>query len=134
MQPPVLLRYHRGRRVLEVGFEGSPAAELSAEFLRVHSPSAEVQGHGGVGGMLVGGKSGVGIQRLEPVGHYAIRIHFDDGHNTGLYTWPILADFVQNRNSLWNRYLERLAEHGMSRDPGAVTKLSALLEADRKKS
>ena len=133
MQAPTLLRYHRASRLLEVQFPNEDSVEISAEFLRVHSPSAEVQGHGGVGGMLVGGKTAVGIDRIEPVGNYAIRIHFDDRHNTGLFTWPILAGFIRDHDQLWQDYLSRLASHNMSREKGAITKLSAVLEADLKR-
>lgn len=132
MQAPTLLRYRRSERILEVQFPDQAAAEMTAEFLRVHSPSAEVQGHGGSGSMLLGGKREVAIEQIEAVGNYAIRIHFDDGHNTGLYTWPILDRFIRDHDKLWQAYIARLAEHDMSRDKGAVTKLSALLEADRK--
>ena len=85
--PPTDLKLHRRSRELEVRFADGLNARLSAEFLRVHSPSAEVKGHAAGEGMLVTGKESVSIESIEPVGRYAVRIVFDDGHNTGLYTW-----------------------------------------------
>lgn len=107
--PPTELKLHRRSRELEVHFADGTAARLSAEFLRVHSPSAEVTGHSAGEGVLVLGKENVAIERIEPVGRYAVRLVFDDGHNTGLYTWPILHDLCRNRESKWRRYLERVA-------------------------
>jgi DUF971 family protein len=114
---PVEIRLRKRTRVLEVGFEDGRRFELSAEYLRVFSPSAEVQGHGGGESLLVDGKSGVAIDRIEPVGRYAIRLVFDDGHDTGLYTWPILYELGLSHESNWRRYLTRLEEAGLSRDP-----------------
>ena len=89
---PLEIRLRTRSRVLEVAFEGAERFELSAEYLRVHSPSAEVQGHGVETGVLVTGKENVGIRAVEPVGHYAVRLIFDDGHDTGLYTWKYLYE------------------------------------------
>ncbi len=114
--PPLELKLLKRSRELEVSFPDGTGGRLSAEYLRVHSPSAEVKGHAAVGeGVLVHGKEEVGIVRLEPVGHYAVRIVFDDGHATGLYTWPILYELCRDRDAKWRRYLERLAEAGKSR-------------------
>jgi DUF971 family protein len=115
--PPTDLKLHRRSRELEVRFADGMNARLSAEFLRVHSPSAEVKGHSAGEGMLVTGKEGVNIVGLEPVGRYAVRIVFDDGHNTGLYTWHLLYELCAERDPKWARYLERLAQAGKARHP-----------------
>jgi DUF971 family protein len=114
---PTDLKLHRRSRELEVSFADGMAARLSAEFLRVHSPSAEVKGHAAGEGLLVTGKEGVNIAAIEPVGRYAVRIVFDDGHNTGLYTWALLYELCAERDRKWARYLERLAEAGKPRHP-----------------
>lgn len=119
------LRLHRQSRVLEVHFADGTEAQLPCEYLRVFSPSAELRGHGLPEPLLVGGKRNVNIARVEPVGHYAVRLCFDDGHDTGLYSWDVLRDLAQQQVSNWARYLERLAEAGMSRDRDVMT-LSAL--------
>jgi DUF971 family protein len=115
--PPTDLKLHRRSRELEVRFADGMSARLSAELLRVHSPSAEVKGHGAGEGMLVTGKEGVNITALEPVGRYAVRIVFDDGHNTGLYTWAVLYELCAEKDRKWARYLERLAQAGKARHP-----------------
>ena len=115
--PPTDLKLHRRSRELEVKFADGTSARLSAEFLRVHSPSAEVKGHAAGEGVLVTGKEAVDITSIEPVGRYAVRIVFDDGHNTGLYTWPVLFELCTERDRKWARYLERLAEAGKPRRP-----------------
>jgi DUF971 family protein len=115
IQPPVEIKYHRRSRELEVRFENGVAARLTAELLRVHSPSAEVKGHGGGEGVLVTGKEQVAITAIEPVGRYAVRLVFDDGHDTGLYTWPVLYELCAEHDRKWQRYLERLAESGKAR-------------------
>ncbi|HEY5623560.1 MAG TPA: DUF971 domain-containing protein [Gammaproteobacteria bacterium] len=114
---PVEIRLRKRTRMLDVGFDDGRDFELSAEYLRVFSPSAEVRGHGGGESLLVDGKSNVAIDRIEPIGRYAIRLVFDDGHDTGLYTWPILYDLGLSQKSNWQRYLTRLEEAGLSRDP-----------------
>jgi DUF971 family protein len=113
--PPTDLKLHRRSRELEVVFGDGMSARLSAEFLRVHSPSAEVQGHSAGEGQLVTGKERVNIARIEPIGSYAVRLVFDDGHDTGLYTWPILYELCSERDRKWRRYLERLAAAGHAR-------------------
>jgi DUF971 family protein len=115
--PPVELKLHRKSRELEVRFADGMNARLSAELLRVHSPSAEVKGHAAGEGILVTGKEAVNIAALEPVGLYAVRIVFDDGHNTGLYTWAVLHELCAERDRKWARYLERLAQAGKTRHP-----------------
>ena len=115
--PPTDLKYHKRSRELEVRFADGMNARLSAEYLRVHSPSAEVKGHSAGEGILVTGKETVGIQAIEPVGLYAVRLVFDDGHNTGLYTWNVLYDLCAEHDRKWQRYLQRLAEAGRSRHP-----------------
>jgi DUF971 family protein len=115
--PPTDLKLHRRSRELEVRFADGMSARLSAEFLRVHSPSAEVKGHGVGEGILVTGKEGVNITSIEPIGRYAVRIVFDDGHNTGLYTWAILYEMCSERDRKWARYLERLSQAGKARHP-----------------
>jgi DUF971 family protein len=101
--PPTDLKLHRRSRELEVRFADGQSARLSAEFLRVHSPSAEVKGHAAGEGMLVTGKEAVNIVELEPVGRYAVRLVFDDGHNTGLYTWPLLYELCAEKDRKWAR-------------------------------
>lgn len=122
---PASIQLRRKSRVLDVGYAEGTRHALPCEYLRVFSPSAEVRGHGGGEPTLVPGKRNVGIERIEPVGNYAVRLVFDDGHSTGLYSWDVLAELCENQAAWWARYLARLAEHGLSRD-SAVTKLSAL--------
>jgi DUF971 family protein len=113
--PPTDLKLHRRSHELEIRFADGMNARLSAEFLRVHSPSAEVKGHSAGEGLLVTDKEAVNIAAIEPVGLYAVRLVFDDGHNTGLFTWPILYELCSERDRKWQRYLERLAQAGKSR-------------------
>ena len=113
----IKLHYARGRRTLEVGFEDGMTSELSAEFLRVHSPSAEVRGHGPGQETLQSGKSRVSITAIEPVGHYAVQLLFDDGHDSGLFSWRYLRELGEQQASLWQTYLDKLSEAGQSRDP-----------------
>lgn len=115
IQPPSEIKYHKRSRELEVRFENGMHARLSAEFLRVHSPSAEVKGHAAGEGILVTGKENVAITQIEPVGRYAVRLVFDDGHNTGLFTWPVLYELCAEHDRKWARYLERLSQAGKSR-------------------
>ena len=131
MKAPTSIRLHRKSRVLEVGYADGTRYELPCEYLRVFSPSAEVRGHGNGEPVVVPGKRNVAIERIEPVGNYAVRLVFDDGHNTGLYSWDVLEELGAQHAPLWQRYLTRLAEHGLTRD-SAVTKLSALPPAPGK--
>lgn len=109
---PTEISYHKKSRVLEVAFGEDLRCRLSAEFLRVHSPSAEVRGHGPGQEVLQIGKEDVGIDRIEPVGNYAVRLFFDDGHDTGLYSWEELQRFCRHNEELWAEYLARLASAG----------------------
>jgi DUF971 family protein len=115
---PTDIKLRTRSRLLEIQFEDGSHYELTFEYLRVFSPSAEVKGHGGGEGVLQVGKSRVGITAVEPVGNYAVRLLFDDGHNTGLYTWTLLHELGRDRERNWARYLERCAEAGVDR-PGA---------------
>ena len=112
---PIDIKLQKRSRRLQITFSDGKRFELAAEYLRVFSPSAEVQGHGGGEGVLVPGKEAVNVDRIEPVGRYAVRLAFDDGHDTGLYTWPILYDLGVNYESNWRRYLTRLEEAGHRR-------------------
>jgi DUF971 family protein len=109
---PTDIKLRTQSRLLEVHFEDGSHYELPFEYLRVFSPSAEVQGHGGGEGLLVQGKQNVGIKGVEPVGNYALRLLFDDGHNTGLYTWGVLHELGRNFRRNWDRYTQRCAEAG----------------------
>ena len=112
---PEELRLAPGGAGLHVIFDTGEKLVLSAEYLRVESPSAEVKGHGPGQEQLVWGKRNVKIRRLEPVGSYAVRIVFDDGHGTGLYTWPYLLKLGRERETVWQAYLDKLAAAGFSR-------------------
>jgi len=112
---PTSIRLRTRSRSLEVAFDDGARFELPAEYLRVHSPSAEVQGHGPGEGVLVTGKDAVGIRAVEPVGHYAVRLLFDDGHDTGLYTWKYLYELGAEREQRWHKYLQRLEQAGIRR-------------------
>ncbi|HYW90858.1 MAG TPA: DUF971 domain-containing protein [Gammaproteobacteria bacterium] len=113
---PTRIRLHRKSRVMEISFEDGQEFHLSCEYLRVFSPSAEVQGHGPGQQVLETGKENVGITQIEPVGNYAVRLHFDDGHNTGLYSWSVLYELGMNAERNWTRYLERLEKAGYRRE------------------
>ncbi len=117
---PTDLTLKKATRELELRFSDGTEGSLSAEYLRVHSPSAEVTGHSPGEGKLVTGKEDVAIASIEPVGRYAIRLVFDDGHNTGLYTWPVLYELCTHKESKWRRYLERLKQAGIERRGGAT--------------
>ena len=104
---PTEIKIRTESRVLVVHFEDGSRFDLPFEYLRVFSPSAEVRGHGTGEGVLQLGKSDVGITGVEPVGNYALRLLFDDGHNTGLYSWTLLHELGRDRETNWARYLER---------------------------
>jgi DUF971 family protein len=104
---PAEIKLRTTSRVLEVSFEDGSHFKLPFEYLRVHSPSAEVQGHGPGQEVLVLGKENVGIRTVEPVGQYAVKLVFDDGHDTGLYTWKYLYELGRDQEKKWARYLER---------------------------
>jgi len=112
---PIEIKVDKDRRLLKVSFDDGARFELSAELLRVLSPSAEVQGHSPEQRVTVPGKKAVAIARLEPVGNYAVRIAFDDGHDTGLYTWDYLRELGEHRDARWQGYLNDLAAKRLTR-------------------
>jgi DUF971 family protein len=113
------LRLKREEQVLEVAFDDGARFRLPAEYLRVESPSAEVQGHGPGQKVIVPGRRHVGILRIEPVGHYAVRIAFDDLHDSGIYSFDYLYRLGVEQEQRWTEYLQALAAKGLSRDPPA---------------
>ena len=115
MPQPTAIKLRTESRVLEVSFDDDSRYALPFEYLRVFSPSAEVKGHGGGEGILQLDKAQVRITRIEPVGNYALQLSFDDGHNTGLYTWSLLHELGHNYERNWARYLERCAAAGRIR-------------------
>jgi len=115
--PPSKINIKAGSGVVELTYDDDERCyALSFEFLRVHSPSAEVRGHGQGSEVLQYGKKRVTITNIEPVGNYAIKIIFSDGHDSGLYTWPLLQNFCLNHDSLWQEYLGKMESAGRSRD------------------
>lgn len=114
---PVEIRVRRKDKVLEIDFDDGRSFTLPAELLRVESPSAEVMGHGPGQKRIVPGRRHVGIMEVERNGNYAIRIRFDDLHDTGIYSWRYLRELGENRDAIWQRYVEALEAQGLSRDP-----------------
>ena len=114
---PTEIRLKREEKTLEIDFENGKSFRLPAELLRVESPSAEVQGHGPSQKTLVAGRRHVGIMAVEPVGNYAIRIKFDDMHDTGIYSWDTLYDYGQRQEEMWQDYLNAIEAESLSRDP-----------------
>ena len=114
---PLELRLKRAEKLLEVAFDDGSRFSLPAEYLRVESPSAEVQGHGPGQKTLVHGRAHVGIMELEPIGNYAVRIKFDDLHDTGIYSWNYLYQLGVEHEKRWREYLDALSAHGLSREP-----------------
>jgi DUF971 family protein len=114
---PVEIRLKRDEKALEIDFETGETFTLPAELLRIESPSAEVQGHSPAQKNTVAGRRHVGIMKVEPVGNYAVRIAFDDLHDSGLYTWDWLYNLGRNKDEIWSAYLDALKEKGLSRDP-----------------
>lgn len=112
---PTEIRLRKASRLLEVTFDDGSRFELPFEYLRVHSPSAEVKGHGPGQEVLVLGKENVGVRAIEPVGQYAVKLVFDDGHDTGLYAWSYLQTLNDEREKRWAEYLSALATKGLSR-------------------
>lgn len=117
MLAPIEIRVRRASRCLEIDYEGGETFIYPAEYLRVESPSAEVQGHSPKDHVLVFGKAQVGIAQVDPIGHYAIRIHFDDGHDTGIFSWAYLLTLGQEQPERWAAYLKALDAKGLSREP-----------------
>lgn len=114
---PIEIRLKKAEKVLEIDFNDGSTFALSAELLRVESPSAEVQGHGHDEKIVIGGCRQVGITGLQPVGNYAISVIFDDMHDTGIYSWNYLYELGCNQKHIWNEYLSSLVRLGLSRDP-----------------
>lgn len=114
---PVHIELHRASRVLELRFDTGETFRLPCEYLRVYSPSAEVQGHGPGQRVLQVGKQDVNIDAIVPVGNYAVALHFSDGHNTGLYSWSTLYELGTRQAEYWQAYLDALAAAGASRAP-----------------
>ena len=121
---PTEIRVRRVARTLEVDFADGAQAVLPAEYLRVESPSAEVQGHHPSERKTIPGKRGVNIAAVEPIGHYAVRIRFSDGHDTGIYTWVYLRSLHEEHAVRWAAYLEALAAQGMQRGPEPTASVS----------
>jgi len=117
MPTPTEIRYDKAGKTLFVTFDDGAAFALPAELLRVESPSAEVQGHSPAQKKLVAGRRHVGIIGIEPVGHYAVKLTFDDLHDSGLYTWDTLRNMGENQERLWHTYLDAISAAGLSRDP-----------------
>ena len=117
MSAPSEIRLRKAEKILEIAFADGARFALPAEYLRVESPSAEVQGHGPGQKVIVAGRCHVGIIGLEQVGHYALRISFDDLHDTGIYTWEYLRRLGEEQESLWAEYLAALAARGLNREP-----------------
>ena len=113
---PLEIRVKRQEKVIELDFEDGRSFRLPAELLRVESPSAEVQGHSAAQKTVVAGRRHVGIVGVEPVGSYALRVRFDDGHDSGLYTWDWLYRLGAEQDTIWQTYLDALAERGLSRE------------------
>ena len=115
--PPTEIKLHQKSRILDISFSDGKIFQFSCEFLRVHSPSAEVSGHGPGQEVLQTGKRMINIIRIEPVGNYAIQLNFTDGHNTGLYSWDLLYNYGLNQDKMWQHYLQRMEEAGVNREP-----------------
>ncbi|HSH30585.1 MAG TPA: DUF971 domain-containing protein [Thiohalobacter sp.] len=118
---PTEINMHQKSRTLEISFDTGETFNLPAEYLRVHSPSAEVQGHAPGQGKLQVGKEDVNIENITPVGSYGVQLHFDDNHNTGIYSWDTLYDLGRNYDQYWQEYLQRLEAVGHKRrDPSQI--------------
>jgi DUF971 family protein len=114
---PTELRLRKDRKVLTVAFDSGERFDLAAEYLRVRSPSAEVQGHSPSERRTVGGKQDVQILELHPIGNYAVRLAFDDMHSTGIFSWDYLFELGRNRDKYWSEYLAEIEQKGLSRVP-----------------
>ena len=114
---PTELRLHKDRRTLTITFDNRETFDLSAEYLRVKSPSAEVQGHSPDERKTVAGKKDVAILEVHSIGNYAVRLVFDDMHSTGIYSWDYLHELGSNQPRYWQEYLDELGARGMSREP-----------------
>lgn len=114
---PVNIELHQRSKQLELTYANNERYQLSCEYLRVYSPSAEVRGHGPDQEVLQTGKINVTINRIEPVGNYALQLFFSDGHDTGIYSWDYLYQLCSNQQAWWQAYLDRLEQAGANRDP-----------------
>lgn len=119
MSVPFKIKFHKQSQLLELAW-GAESFQLSAEYLRVHSPSAEVRGHGMGNEVLQFGKKDVRILNLEPVGNYALKISFDDGHDSGLFHWNYLKELSEQQEAKWQGYLKRLEAAGKSREAQSI--------------
>ena len=117
---PTEINLHQKSRMLEITFDDGAQFAMSCEYLRVNSPSAEVQGHSPGDSVLQVDKEDVNIERIEPVGNYAVVLHFDDEHNTGIYSWKTLYNLGKHYDDLWAQYLEELKEKGYTRKEPAA--------------
>ena len=114
---PTEIKLRKQSNTLELSYSDGSQLEFSSEFLRVHSPSAEVRGHGNGQEVLQTGKRNVKLKNLEPVGNYAVKLEFDDGHSTGIFSWDYLVSIGRDKKKLWEDYLLRLQQAGKTRDP-----------------
>ena len=117
---PSTIKFHNKSQMLELAWNEAASQQLSAEMLRVLSPSAEVRGHGVGNEVLQFGKKDVRILKLEPVGNYALKITFDDGHDSGLFNWPYLQELCEKQGAFWQAYLDKLAAAGKSREASNI--------------
>lgn len=118
---PTDIKLHQKSHILEISFDDGANFRFPCEYLRVYSPSAEVRGHGPGQEVLQIGKENVNITNIEPVGTYAVCLHFDDGHNTGIYSWDLLHNLGLNQDRLWSEYLARLENAGYKRNPAPTS-------------
>lgn len=118
---PVNVHYRKKHQILELHYADGQVLELSAELLRVYSPSAEVRGHGEGNEILQTGKKYVALTDIQPAGHYAVKLCFDDGHDSGLYTWEYLYELGRHQDAFWQDYLRRLDVAGASREPSLIS-------------
>lgn len=114
---PLEIRYEAATKSLIVAFDDGVTFTYRAELLRVESPSAEVQGHSANEKRIIAGRSHIGIMKVDPVGNYAVRLHFDDLHDTGIFTWRYLYELGERQDEIWQTYLSELEARGLSRDP-----------------
>src|SRR5512146_1898900 len=119
---PTEIKLHQKSRILEIAFADGKVFRLPCEFLRVYSPSAEVRGHGPGQEVLQVGKKDIEINKIEPVGSYAIQLAFSDGHDTGIFSWDLLYDYGLHQEEMWRHYLKRMDEAGASREPVMAAK------------
>ncbi len=116
---PTELRLHKDRKILTAAFDNGESFDLSAEYLRVRSPSAEVQGHSPAERRVVAGKRDVQILEVQPVGNYAVRLIFDDTHSTGIFSWDYLFELGRNRETYWREYIDELRDKKLARSASA---------------